>query len=58
MCKQRMKGKAATTLEIKIVLIYLKNSGWAEEICEWQDFLQENHDDYIEYREWYMAYCV
>ena len=55
MNKRVMMEKAAYALDAKIMLTYLKNSGWTKEMGEWKDFIRENREDFLEYREWYLA---
>ena len=43
--------------EMLILFRYLETHNWCEEDCDWSDFIHENRDDYMEYREWYLC-CV
>ena len=55
MNRRVMMENAKKTLEAKIRISYLKASGWSKEECHWKEFLRENRDDYLEYREWYLT---
>ena len=49
---------ATKTLEAEIMMAFLDNYGITLEDCELEDLMCECGDDYKEYREWYLAYCV
>ena len=43
------------TLELKIKLAYLEIHDLTFEDYDWKDFIRENSEDYLEYREWYLT---
>ena len=55
MNKRLMMEKAAMSLEAEIKMAYLETHGWTLEECGWKDFLRENRDDFLEYREWHLT---
>ena len=45
-------------LEYRIIMIYLETYGWDAEECDWEAFIFENMDSFVEYRQWYLAACA
>ena len=42
-------------VEVEIRMAFLEIHGWSIEDCDWKDFIRENREDYLEYREWYLT---